>query len=67
MNSTRKKVTKLETKHQASKPEPVLTKKRKEKKTKRIPCKQRFIVLRISNRIIQATNRQVNKLHYQVG
>ena len=54
-------------KHQASKPEPVLTKKRKQNKTKRIPRKQMFIVLHISNRIIQATNHQVNKLHHQVG
>ena len=62
-----KQVTNLEMKQQTSKPEPVLSKKRRKKTKTHSPQLQMFIVLHIQNHIPQATNRQVNKLYHQVG
>ena len=60
-------MTKLETELQASKPEPVLTKKRRKKNQNAFPTITNVYCTSHLNHISQATNCQVNKSHHQVG
>ena len=60
-------MTKLETKLQASEPEPVLTKKRRKGNKMHFPTITNDYCTSHLNHISQATNCQVNKSHRQVG
>ena len=63
----KKQATKLETKLQASEPEPVLTKKRRKQNKTHFPTITNDYCTLHLNRIPQATNCQVNQSHRQVG